>query len=351
MRIRILFLFLVFLFFISFKTARELELYVFPELKYFPVMPLSESNPVTVEGAALGRFLFYDKILSNDESMSCASCHKQAFAFSDSPNVFSEGSNGKLSKRNTMPIFNLAWRPSLFWDGRAESIEAQIFHPVRGLNEMNNSWLEVEDRVRKKVFYAEKFKESFPNQKIDSVLISKAIAQFLRTLISYQSKYDRVLGGGEYFSEAEYRGFVKVNDQSMADCLHCHSTDDNALGTRNLFVNNGLDFAKDAKDYADRGRGDVSRKKEDYGKFATPSLRNLLFTAPYMHDGRFKTLEEVLSFYGEGVQSGVNTDSRMGLAHRSQLKMTEEDKKDILAFLYTLSDSSFISNANFSNPF
>jgi cytochrome c peroxidase len=334
--------------FISKPTATP---YQFPTLPYFPKMPTAANNPVTIEGANLGRYLFYDPILSIDSTMACASCHKQQYAFSDAPNAFSKGRNQTLLSRNTMPLYNLAWYPAFFWDGRASNLETQIFHPVRAYNEMNLDWKLAEKRLTQSKFYKKEFAKIYGNEKIDSNKISKVIAQFLRTLISYQSKYDKVITGKGLFTKDEYDGFVLANDQTMGDCLHCHTTDSDALGTQLVFSNNGLDTASHATNFKDAGRGAITGKATDNGKFKVPSLRNLAFTAPYMHDGRFKTLEEVIDFYSEGVKKSVTIDSKMQYVHRGGVKLNKDEKRKIIAFLLTLSDSSFISNTAFSNPF
>lgn len=339
------------LFVLGFGDKLKLTPYKFPEPNFFPKMPVAANNPVTVEGANLGRHLFYDPILSSDSTMSCASCHNQKNAFSNSPNSFSIGRNGALMKRNTMALFNLAWYPAFFWDGRASSIEEQVFHPVREYNEMNLDWKVAAKRLEKNKFYKKQFKEIFGTSKVDSTHISYAIAQFLRTLISYQSKYDQVIEGKALFTKDEYEGFNLVNDQTKGDCIHCHITDGDALGTTLVFSNNGLDAVTNPNDFKDKGRGAITGKTSDNGKFKVPSLRNLAFTAPYMHDGRFKTLEEVINFYSEGVKPCANIDSKMEYVHQGGVKLSAEDKKKIVAFLLTLSDSSFISNPEFSNPF
>ncbi len=349
--LRLSFILLLSLFGLSFSDEITLTPYKFPELTFFPKMPAAENNPVTAEGANLGRYLFYDPILSSDKTMSCASCHNQKAAFSDSPNSFSKGRNDELMKRNTMALFNLAWYPAYFWDGRASSIEEQVFHPVREYNEMNLDWNIAAQRLEENKFYKKQFKKVFGSSKIDSVKISKAIAQFLRTLISYQSKYDKVVEGKTLFTRDEYEGFNLVSDQTKGDCIHCHITDGDALGSTLVFSNNGLDAVTNANDYKDKGRGIVTGKSTDNGKFIVPSLRNLAFTAPYMHDGRFKTLEEVINFYSEGLQKSANIDSKMEFAHRGGAKLTSDEKRKIIAYLLTLSDSSFISNPEFSNPF
>lgn len=325
--------------------------YLFPQLYHFPEMPISKENPVTVEGVELGRYLFYDPILSSNQNLSCASCHKQAYAFSDAPNSFSRGNEGQLTIRNTLPLFNLAWYPAYFWDGRVSSIEEQVFHPVRDLSEMNLSWTEAVKRVRKNKFYRQKFKEVYGHTEVDSTHITKAIGQFLRTLISYQSKYDLVLKGEAYFTKDEFDGFVLMNSMKKGDCMHCHTTDANALGTTLTFSNNGLDDIQDPTQYSDLGLGGFTHKPGDNGKFKIPSLRNVAVTPPYMHDGRFLTLDEVLDFYSEGVNKSVNIDSKMGFAHQKGVKLSKDEKRKIIAFLITLTDSAFISNPEFGSPF
>jgi cytochrome c peroxidase len=314
-------------------------------------MPVAENNPVTIQGAELGRYLFYDPILSVDSTFSCSSCHKQQYAFSDSPRPFSRGIKGHAMSRNTPALYNLAWYPSYFWDGRANSIEEQVFHPVREYNEMNLDWSSAAQRLARNPFYKTQFKNAFDCDQIDSTHIAKAIAQFMRTLVSYQSKYDAVLSGAASFTTDEYDGFVLVNDQTKGDCIHCHATDGAVLGTSLIFSNNGLDATHNPLNLNDIGRAKVTNRKEDIGKFKVPSLRNLAFTSPYMHDGRFKTLEEVIDFYSEGVKNSATLDARMQYAHRGGVKLSAEEKVKIKAFLLTLSDSTFITNPEFSNPF
>jgi cytochrome c peroxidase len=340
---------LIFIF--GFTGLPDLTPYSFPELKFFPEMPLSESNPVTVQGAELGKYLFYDPVLSDDRKLSCSSCHKQEYAFSDGPVQFSKGKSGVLMKRNTPGLFNLAWYPAMFWDGKAKSIEEQVFHPVRAGDEMNMSWKEVEKRVQEIEFYRTGFKNVFGDQSIDSVLISKAIAQFLRTLLSYRSRYDKGISKEIRFTDKEYAGYVLMNDQTKGDCLHCHTTDADALGTMRTFSNNGLDEVSKPGEYKDKGRGEVTGNVKENGQFKIPTLRNLVLTAPYMHDGRFKTLEEVLDFYSEGVKQSPNIDSRMEFVHQHGAHLSPEEKKDIIVFLKTMTDSSLISDPAFSDPF
>jgi cytochrome c peroxidase len=325
--------------------------YAFPALKFFPPMPVAADNPVTVEGAELGRYLFYDPVLSADSSLSCASCHRQEAAFSDGPLAFSKGADGSLQPRNTMPLYNLAWYPAYFWDGRAASLETQVFEPVRAHHEMNLNWPEAEKRVARSRFYRSRFKAAFGDDRIDSVRIAKAIAQFERTLISNRSKYDLTISNRALFTPDERAGFELANDMTKGDCLHCHTTDADALGTTGQFSNNGLDAVYNANNYADAGRGKITGNANDNGKYKTPSLRNLAFTAPYMHDGRFATLSQVVQFYSHGVHASANVDSRMGTVQSGGARLTPLQQKQLVAFLLSLSDSAFVNDRRFSSPY
>jgi cytochrome c peroxidase len=336
---------------LNFYSEKKPAPYKFPDLSHFPKLPQSTSNPVTVEGAELGRHLFYDPILSGDSTMSCSSCHKQEYAFSDGPKRFSEGRNKELMKRNTLALFNLAYYPGLFWDGRAASLEEQVFHPVRTESELNLKWEIVVKRISRSSFYKKKFRAAFGKSTIDSTLIARSLAQFLRTLISSNSKYDKALRKEASLSPDELEGYEIVNDMTRGGCVHCHTTDQDALGTILDFSNNGLDMITDVNAYSDKGLGEFTKNQKDNGKFKIPSLRNILFTAPYMHDGRFKTIEEVVNFYSEEVKSCVNIDNRMEFAHQGGPKLNAHEKRKVIAFLKTLSDSSFITNPEYANPF
>jgi cytochrome c peroxidase len=314
-------------------------------------MPIASENLVTLEGVELGRMLFYDPVLSEDSTFSCASCHQQKYAFTDGPKQFSEGVNGALMNRNTMPLFNLAWNNSFFWDGRSGSIESQVFQPVNAHDEMNLDWNTAVQRIQRSRFYPRYFNAAFGPEFIDSVLVSKAIAQFERTLISSNSKFDQVLRGEAFFTEEEYLGYGLVNDQTKGNCLLCHTTDGNGLGTTGKFSNNGLDYTESAKDYSDKGRGGVTGVDHEVGLFRIPSIRNVAFTGPYMHDGRFETLEEVLDFYSEGLHSSYNIDSKIGFINADAPRLTDEEKEQIMAFLLTMTDSVFVENTAFGNPF
>ena len=335
----------------SWKVSEDTHPYEFSKIRYVPPMPTNSDNLVTVEGRELGRMLFYDPILSKDSILSCASCHQQAFAFSDGYNQFSTGVNDLLTDRNTPPLFNLAWYEAFFWDGRAPTIETQVFEPVRSHREMDLDWEVAIERLQKSERYPPLFYRAFGTTSIDSILVSKAIAQFERTLISFDSKFDRVLRGEDYLSPAEYKGYELMNDQTKGNCLHCHTTDGNGLGTTGKFSNNGLSNAQKMQDYNDQGKGAITQKIEDMGYFKIPSLRNIALTPPYMHDGRFETLEEVLSFYAKGLQPSYNIDPKMSHVPKGGNGLSKLEQTYIIAFLKTLTDSVFIENPTHGNPF
>ncbi|MBC8310727.1 MAG: cytochrome-c peroxidase [Candidatus Marinimicrobia bacterium] len=309
---------------------------------YHGEMPIPEDNPLSEAGIELGRFLFYDKKLSDDGTQSCASCHLQENGFTD-PNQFSEGITGELGGRNAMQIINAAWFTSFFWDGRAESLEAQAFGPVVNPVELNTTWPAVEERVAADPMYPPMFEEVFGSSMIDSVRISKAISQFERSLLSFNSKYDNFFYGDfTGFNESEESGF-DIYFSEVGDCIHCHQ---GPILNDNEFRNNGLD-----SELTDLGLGEVTGDPLDFGKFKVPTLRNIEFTGPYMHDGRFETLEEVVEHYNSGVHSdSPNLDPEMENA-AAGLNLTEQQKTDLVNFLKTFSDTTFLSNPAFADPF
>ncbi len=308
-----------------------------------PVLPAD--NPLTVEGVALGKKLFTDKILSGNQTQSCAHCHRLQEAFSHSQQ-FSEGANGTFGHRNSMPLFNLAWNfdELFFWDGKEFSLENQAFEPVSNPIEMNADWKAIEDRLNNHDAYPSLFQQAFGTSKIDSNLVVKAIAQFERTLISGNSKFDNYLLGKATLTPQEKNGFDVFMDEAKGDCFHCHGSNNNPLWTDNQFHNNGLDAS-----FLDLGLGAVTGDPADNGKFKTPSLRNLTFTAPYMHDGRFTTLEEVINHYSEGLQFSSTIDPLMKKVNQGGVRLTEQEKADLKAFLLTLTDLDFINNPDLKN--
>lgn len=306
-----------------------------------PVIPTN--NPLTEEGITLGKKLFFDPILSKDNTQSCASCHDPKNAFTDDTR-FSEGIDGKFGTRNSMPLFNLAWNfdERFMWDGKELSIERQAFSPVRNPIEMHSDWKNVAKKLQEHTEYPTLFQQAFGTSKIDSTLVTKAIAQFERTLISGNSKFDQYLLGKVELTPEEQNGFNVFMDETRGDCFHCHGSDNNPLWTDNKFHNNGLD-----ETFADLGLGTVTGDPNDNGKFRSPSLRNLKFTAPYMHDGRFATLEEVINHYSEGLKISSTIDPLMKKANQGGVQLSDKDKADLKAFLLSLSDANFVNNPDF----
>ncbi|WP_075343853.1 cytochrome-c peroxidase [Tenacibaculum agarivorans] len=309
-----------------------------------PVIPVN--NRLTVEGVALGRKLFFDPILSGDNSVSCATCHDPKKAFTDNLQ-FSEGINGRIGTRNSMPLFNLAWNfdERFAWDGKEFSLEKQAFEPVTNSKEMNNDWKTVATRLINHSEYPELFKQAFGNIPVDSNLVVKAIAQFERTLISGNAKFDKFLRGETTLTTQEQNGLDVFMQETKGDCFHCHGNPNNPLWTDNQFHNNGLD-----ETFSDLGLGAVTGDPNDNGKFRSPSLRNLAFTSPYMHDGRFTTLDEVIDHYSEGLKNSTTIDPLMKKIDQGGVNLTTQDKADLKVFLLTLSDSDFLNNPNFQKP-
>lgn len=310
-----------------------------------PMEPfIPADNPMTVEGVALGRKLFYDPILSDNNSQSCSSCHKQELGFGD-PRQFSIGVDGSVGNRQAMTLINLGWNQNgFFWDGRSATLEDLVFEPIRNPIEMNTTWPEVEAKLNSSEEYLSLFAQAFNVDKIDSVHTVKAISQFLRTLISGNSKFDRWYNQqAVQLTESETRGFILFNGEG-ADCFHCHGL--GGLITDNNFRNNGLDT-----DFsADEGRYLVTGNPSDKGKFRAPTLRNIQMTAPYMHDGRFFTLEEVVDHYSEHILDSPTLDPLMKLVGNGGAQLTQQEKQDLVAFLKTFTDEEFLTNPEFSNP-
>ena len=303
----------------------------------FPDMDIPENNPMTVEGVELGKKLFHDPILSKDGTQSCASCHLQSSSFSD-PNRFSVGINGVQGSRNASAIINLGFTNHFNWDGSASTLEQQAFEPVVNPIEMNNTWKNVENTLNSDPTYKELFWRTFNIQRIDSTHVVMAIAQFERTLISANSRYDKYLRQELQLTPSELNGYVIFNSET-GDCFHCHSTQ---KFMDNSFHNNALDI----EPFLDIGLAKITGQPSDNGKFKTPTLRNIEFSAPYMHDGRFATLEEVVEHYNSGGHFSSTVDplmKKLGVG----LQLTNQQKQDLVAFLKALSDPDFINNPDF----
>jgi len=289
---------------------------------------------MTVEGVALGNKLFHDKILSGNEMQACASCHLQSASFSDT-NQFSAGIDGFLGDRNASTLVNVGWNNSNFWDGRASSLEEQAYDPIVNPIEMNDTWINIEMKLNADNEYPTLFKNAFNIDYIDSIHVVMAIAQFERTLISANSKFDKYLRGETQLTSSELGGYAIFNSEK-GDCFHCHGTQ---MFMDNLFHNNGLDI----EPFTDLGLGKITNNASDNAKFKTPTLRNIELTAPYMHDGRFSTLEEVVEHYNSGGEYSLTVDplmKKLGVG----LQLTNQEKQDLVAFLRTLTDSDFIGS-------
>lgn len=321
--------------------------------KYLPPIQIPADNPMTVEGVELGRKLFFDERFSADNTMSCASCHFPEKGFSDTVD-FSIGIDGLEGRRNAMPLFNLGWMKEHFWDGRKKTLEDQAYAPVNDPVELHNNWTAVVSKLQADGQYPQLFETVFGTSIIDSVMVVKAIAQFERTLISGNSPMDKYMnanraigstGWNEMDELAAYQGFVLFIDENKGDCFHCHGDNFNPLWTDNLFHNNGLDAV-----ITDQGLGEVTGNPSDYGKFKTPSLRNLAFSAPYMHDGRFATLDEVINHYSEGLNHSPTIDPLMKKVDEGGVQLSAEEKYFLKMFLLSLSDSTFIIDPRFADP-
>lgn len=308
-----------------------------------PVIP--SNNPQTEEGVALGKKLFYDNILSGNQTQACASCHAPQNAFTDNTPL-SDGIDGNFGTRNSMPLFNLAWNYNerFAWDGKELSLERQALEPVQNPVEMHSDWDNVVDRLSNNDEYPELFRKAFNTTTITKELTAKALAQFERTLISSNSKFDKYSLGQATLTPEELNGLDVFMQESRGDCFHCHGNPNNPLWTDNIFHNNGLDAT-----FTDLGLGGVTGDPSDNGKFKSPSLRNLAYTAPYMHDGRFATLDEVINHYSEGLQNSSTIDPLMKKVDEGGVQLSDQDKADLKAFLLTLSDPSFLTNPDFIN--
>jgi len=321
----------------------------------YPVVPVPSDNPTTVEGVDLGRKLFYDNILSVDNTMACASCHLQSNGFAE-PLKVSVGVEEQEGTRNAMNLFNLAYMNRLTWDGTAASLEEQALEPVRNPLELNLEWDQAIVKLEESELYPPLFHSAFGSSEITPDLTTKAIAQFLRTIVSFSSKYDLILQGGFglQFTEAEFDGrdlfFNENGIPGEAECIHCHG---GILFTDNAFHNNGLDELVSTGDFSDIGLGAITNTLSDNGKFKSPTLRNIELTAPYMHDGRFATLEEVIDHYSEGVKNSPSLDPLIASPHTNgiTLNFNQDEKDGLIAFLKTLTDTVFINNEAYSNPF
>ncbi|MEP2774303.1 MAG: MbnP family protein [Luteolibacter sp.] len=300
---------------------------------HIPLPALPSDNPLITTRVALGEKLFHETQLSKNNSISCASCHQDE-TLSD-PRKLSTGTEGQLGLRHSMPLFNLAWKTSFMWDGRAPSLRDQAMIPIQDHREMDESLGNVAAKLKADPAYPPLFAAAFGSGEITPDHIGLALENFLLTRLSFDSKFDRFMKGQATLTPEEQRGFELFFTESEprlgrkgADCFHCHG---GALFTDHSFHNNGLATTEDL------GLESTTGKATDRYKFSTPTLRNIALTAPYMHDGRFATLEEVIEHYNSPVPLSETLDPNLA-KHPQGLGLSEEDKTALLAFLKTLSD-------------
>jgi cytochrome c peroxidase len=293
-----------------------------------------QNNPLTQAGFKLGRRLFYDPILSRDSTISCGSCHQQGVAFAHADHTFSHGIDGLFGTRNAPAMFNIAWIPLFMHDGGVNHLEVQPLAPITNPVEMDESVSNVITKLQRSTFYPGLFKAAFGTDTINTQQVMRAMAQFMGTMISANSRYDDYRNGKATLSSQEMSGLALFR-------THCESCHREPLLTDNQFRNNGLDsvFTKDP------GREIITLNPADSGKFRVPSLRNIELTKPYMHDGRFQTLNQALNHYTSGIKQSSTLDP---LLSGGNIPLSSQDKSDIIAFLKTLTDYKYITDKRFS---
>ncbi|MBI1837090.1 MAG: cytochrome-c peroxidase [Flavobacteriia bacterium] len=303
----------------------------FPEPNY-----KFKNNKLTPEIFLIGRKLFYDEILSKDNTVSCASCHERIAAFAHVDHKLSHGIYGKIGTRNVPPIQNMVWKTSFMWDGGINHIEVQPIGPITNKIEMDETIENVIFKIKKDPIYVQMFQKAYKDDIISSERIMKSLTQFIGMMVSSNSRYDRFIQQKDTLSKLEKNGLTLFRQK----CASCHTE---PLFSNNQFLSNGLKMDSTLKDY---GRYSITKKEEDKLKFSVPSLRNIEMTYPYMHDGRFKKLSDVLNFYSNSSLHSENVDARV----KNIGVLSADDKKSIIAFLLTLTDKSFLYDRRFVDP-
>lgn len=319
----------------SFRTAIEDTSFVIPTRFPLPVYDFSK-NKLTKDGIQLGRVLFYDPILSRNNSISCASCHSQYAAFAHIDHALSHGIDDSIGLRNAPALMNLAWQKTFMRDGAINHLDMQALAPITHPKEMGENFIHAISKLRQSNVYPSLFYKAFNDSIITGERTLKAISQFMLTLVSANSKYDSVLRKQAYFSAQEKKGYKLFKQY----CACCHAE---PLFTNDEFMNNGLALDTTLNDF---GRQLVTQQSSDYLKFKVPTLRNIELTMPYMHDGRYKSLSHVLNHYTNGVQHSKTLATQL---HRP-IVLTSNEKVDIIAFLLTLTDKHFLFNRDFAYP-
>jgi len=318
-----------------------------------PAPSLPSDNVLTIQGVKLGRMLFYEKMLSRDGSQACVDCHRQQDGFSDTSR-FSIGVELMPGLRQAMPVFNMAWHTNeFFWDGRAHLLRDQALKPIQDPLEMNETLPNVIAKLNNSQLYKDQFIRTFGTGEITSEKMALSLEQFMLSIVSDDSKFDKFLAGDAQLTESEMRGRMLFSTEynpffpeiSGADCMHCHG---GANFENDKYMNNGLDLEADI---ADIGRQAVTGSPIDRATFKVPSLRNVALTAPYMHDGRFKTLEEVIDHYNAGIKESSTVDPAVLNTMVTGLFLTKQDKQDLINFLKTLTDETLQHNPDYASPF
>lgn len=317
----------------------------------FQTMPLPTDYPLTQQRVELGRMLFYEPALSRDGTQSCASCHVQADGFSDK-RTYSVGIRGLVGTRQAMSIANLGWhRRGFFWDGRAATLRQQSLQPIEDPLEMDNTLESAVRTLTLKSAYRDQFIRAFGSDTITAERMGIAMEQFMLTIVSGNSKWDKVQRGEAAFTAQEKRGqdlffseFDPTGKVKSGECFHCHGGPN---FTNDRFMNNGLD---DDASFMDIGRERVTKDPYDRATFKVPSLRNVAVTAPYMHDGRFTNLEDVVRHYSSGVKQSSTVDVLLQYSIKPGLGLSESDVADLVAFLRTLTDEAYLTNPSYAKP-
>ena len=294
-----------------------------------------KKNPLTEEGFQLGRHLFYDPILSRDNTISCQSCHLQQTGFTHVDHQLSHGIEGKIGTRNAMVLINLAWNKNFMWDGGVNNIEMQAINPITSPFEMDETLENVVAKLQNSSKYRTLFSKAFGDEKVTSQRLLKALAQFTVMLKSSNSKYDKVMRKEAVYNEREQRGY----DLFKVNCASCHKE---PLFSNDKFENNGMEIDTTLNDF---GRIKITNKKEDYLRFKVPTLRNVQYTFPYMHDGRFKTLTEVVKHY-----NSLGNDKSLPKELAKPMNLSDNDRVDLVLFLKTLTDNEFLFDKRYSFP-
>jgi len=294
-----------------------------------------EKNPLTEESFQLGRHLFYDPILSRDNTISCSSCHLQQTGFTHVDHQLSHGIEGKIGTRNSMAIINLAWNKDFMWDGGVNNLEVQAINPITSPTEMDEKLENVVAKLQNSPKYRTLFTKAYGDDKVTSQRLLKALAQFTVMLKSSNSKYDKVMRKEENFTQQEQRGY----DLFKNNCATCHKE---PLFADDRFEKNGLALDETLNDL---GRIKITGKTEDKMRFKIPTLRNIQFTFPYMHDGRFKTLTEVIKHY-----NSLGNDKSLPKELAKPMNLSDNDRVDLVAFLQTLTDKEFLFDKRFGFP-